>query len=180
MREYKELLAQSTRNGVIERVVENWLTSVNERQYQIPFANSSLLKEKRSNTSRLTASVSRARDVITMARDGTPCAYQLKAGRVALTDWRKDHGEINELVTYPIDHPSVRSKKQHRPYFVTNGTVADPVLSAIVSANRFWVRNGAKPLQLVAQDELVSRFVKAHGTTFPVIRSSSLRSSISL
>jgi len=152
---------------VIERVVENWLTSVNERQYQIPFCQ--LLAAEGETIVYISPHGQReqGKDVITLGRDRVPCAYQLKAGRVTLTNWRAYHGEINELVTYPIAHPSIRSRKQHRPYFVTNGTVGDPVLNAVPAANRLWVRSGAKPLQLVARDELVSRFVKAHGSYLP-------------
>lgn len=152
---------------MIERVVENWLTSVNERQYQIPFCQ--LLAAEGETVVYISPHGQReqGKDVITLGRDRIPRAYQLKAGRVTLTDWRKYHGEINELVTYPIDHPSIRAGKQHRPFFVTNGTVADPVLSAIPAANRFWTKSGANPLTLVARDELVSRFVKAHGNYLP-------------
>lgn len=152
---------------MIERVVESWLTSANERQYQIPFCQ--LLAAEGETVVYISPHGQReqGKDVITLGHDREPRAYQLKAGRVTLKDWREYHGEINELVTYPIDHPSIRSRRQHRPYFVTNGTVADPVLSAIPAANRFWVRGGAKALQLVARDELVSRFVKAHGSYLP-------------
>jgi hypothetical protein len=152
---------------VIERVVENWLTSVNERQYQIPFCQ--LLAAEGETVIYISPHGQReqGKDVITLGRDRVPRAYQLKAGRVALADWRKYHGEINELVIYPVDHPSIHSKKQHLPFFVTNGTVADPVLSAIPAANHFWRKSGAKPLTLLARDELVSRFVKAHGSYLP-------------
>lgn len=152
---------------MIERVVENWLTSVNERQYQIPFCQ--LLAAEGETVVYISPHGQReqGKDVITLGRDRIACAYQLKAGRVTLKDWREFHGEVNELVTYPIDHPSISTRKQHRPFFVTNGTVADPVLSAIGAANRFWVRNGAKPIQLIARDQLVSRFVRAHGRYLP-------------
>jgi hypothetical protein len=152
---------------VIERVVENWLTSVNERQYQIPFCQ--LLAAEGETVVYISPHGQReqGKDVITLGRDRIPRAYQLKAGRVALADWRRYHGEINELVTYAVDHPSIRTRKQHRPFFVTNGTVADPVLSAISADNRFWMKSGAKPLTLVARAELVSRFVKAHGSYLP-------------
>jgi hypothetical protein len=152
---------------VIERVIENWLTSVNERQYQIPFCQ--LLASEGETVVYISPHGQReqGKDVITLGRDRVPRAYQLKGGRVTLSDWREYHGEINELVTYPIDHPSIRTRQQHRPYFVTNGTVADPVLSAIPAANHLWVRSGAKELRLVARDELLSRFIKAHGSYLP-------------
>jgi hypothetical protein len=152
---------------VIERVVENWLTNANERQYQIPFCQVLAAEGETIVYVSPHGQREQGKDVITIARDRIPCAYQLKAGRVALNDWRKYHGEINELVTYPIDHPSIRSRKTHRPYLVTNGSVADPVLSAIKSANRHWVRSKAKGLTLIAGDQLVSRFVKSHGSYLP-------------
>lgn len=152
---------------MIERVVENWLTNANERQYQIPFCQ--VLAAEGETIVYISPHGQReqGKDVITIARDRVPCAYQLKAGRVALNDWRANHGEINELVTYPIDHPSIQNRKAHRSYFVTNGSVADPVLSAIKSANRQWARLKAKPLTLIAGQELVSRFVKSHGSYLP-------------
>ena len=152
---------------MIERVVENWLTNANERQYQIPFCQ--VLAAEGETIVYISPHGQReqGKDVITIARDRVPCAYQLKAGRVALNDWRKDQGEINELVTYPIDHLSIHNRKAHRSYFVTNGSVADPVLSAIKSANRGWARIKAKPLTLITGQELVSRFVKCHGSYLP-------------
>lgn len=152
---------------MIERVVENWLTNANERQFQIPFCQ--MLAAEGETVVYISPHGQReqGKDVITIAKDKVPCCYQLKGGRVALSDWRKYYGEVNELVIYPISHPSIHSKQKHRSYFVTNGTVADPVLGAIESANRAWMGFGAKKLRLIAKDELVSRFVKAHGTYLP-------------
>jgi hypothetical protein len=155
------------KTGVIERVVENWLTSANERQYQIPFCQ--VLAAEGEKIIYISPHGPRelGKDVITIAADKVPCAYQLKGGRVNLNEWRKYKGEVDELVEYPIDHPSVRSHKPHRSYFVTNGTVADPVLDSIRVANVGWKRRGVKPLRLVARDELVARFVAAHGSFLP-------------
>ena len=152
---------------MIERVVENWLTNANERQFQIPFCQ--LLASEGETVVYISPHGQReqGKDVITIARDKVPCCYQLKGGRVALNDWRQYYGEVNELVIYPISHPSIHSMQTHRSYFVTNGTVADPVLDAMESANRAWVRFGAKKLRLIAKDELISRFVKAHGNYLP-------------
>jgi hypothetical protein len=153
--------------GVIERVIENWLTSANERQYQIPFCQVLAAEGEQIIYISPHGPREQGKDVITIAADRVPCAYQLKAGRVNLNEWRTFKGEIDELVEYPIDHPSVHSLKQHRSYFVTNGTVADPVLDRIRVANLTWNRRGWKPLRLVARDELVARFVAAHGSFLP-------------
>ena len=65
---------------MIERVVENWLTSVNERQYQIPFCQ--LLAAEGETVVYISPHGQReqGKDVITLGRDRAPCAYQLKLG----------------------------------------------------------------------------------------------------
>ena len=152
---------------MIERVVENWLTSANERQYQIPFCQLLAAEGERILYISPHGQREQGKDVITLGPRRTVCAYQLKGGRLKLNDWRRYHGEIHELVTYPVDHPSVTTSKHHESILVTNGTVADTVLSAINSANRAWARVNAGPLRLVAGSELLDRFVKVHGRFLP-------------
>ena len=82
---------------MIERVVENWLTNANERQYQIPFCQ--VLAAEGETVVYISPHGQReqGKDVITLGRgrNRVPRAYQLKAGRVTLKDWREYHGEIN-------------------------------------------------------------------------------------
>src|SRR6266404_2330270 len=127
----KTCLPKSARNGVIERVVENWLTSANERQYQIPFCQ--LLAAEGETILYISAhgQMEQGKDVISRAKDRGIRAYQLKGGRLTLADWRKYQPEIHELVVYPIDHPSIGSRSLHKPFLVTNGGVADTVINAI-------------------------------------------------
>jgi hypothetical protein len=152
---------------VIERVVENWLTSANERQYQIPFCQ--LLAAEGETILYISShgQMEQGKDVISKGADGTIHAYQLKCGNLALSDWRKYQPEIHELVVYPIEHPSIGRRRSHKPYLVTNGKVSDTVINSIRSSNKVWSRMGAKPLALVGGQELIRRFVKAHGTFLP-------------
>lgn len=152
---------------MIERVVENWLTSANERQYQIPFCQ--VLASEGETVIYISphGALEQGKDVITIGADKVPCAYQLKAGKINLKAWRDNKGEIDELVELPIAHPSIRSRQAHRPYFVTNGAVADTVLHRIESANKVWKKHNPKPLRLIQGSELVARFVKAHGSFLP-------------
>lgn len=152
---------------MIERVVENWLTSANERQYQLPFCQ--LLASEGETIVYISRHGQReqGKDIITRGRHGGVRAYQLKQGHLSLADWRTYKGELDELVRYPPSHPSVISRKVHAPFLVTNGTVSDPVLDALKSANRDWARNRSGPLKLVEGPELVSRFVRAHGRFLP-------------
>jgi hypothetical protein len=152
---------------VIERVVENWLVSANERQYQIPFCQ--VLASEGETIIYISphGALEQGKDVITIGPNKTPCAYQLKAGRVNLGAWQKIKGEIDELVELPISHPSINSRQKHRPYFVTNGVVGDTVLNRIESTNKIWKKYNPNPLGLIQKDELVARFIKAHGSFLP-------------
>jgi hypothetical protein len=152
---------------VIERVVENWLTSANERQFQIPFCQ--LLAAEGETVLHISAhgQMEQGKDVISRGVGGSVHAYQLKNGNLKQSDWRKYEPEIHELVVYPIDHPSVGKHKPHKPFLVTNGRVADTVLNSIHSMNVKWRGMHAKPLTLIAGKELVKRFVRAHGQFLP-------------
>ena len=152
---------------MIERVIENWLTSANERQYQIPFCQ--LLASEGETVVYISThgALEQGKDVITVGTDKIPRAYQLKGGKLNLNDWRSYKGEIDELVEIPISHPSVQSRQSHRSFLVTNGPVADTVLNRIEASNRVWKKHNPKPLRLIQGSELVSRFVKAHGSFLP-------------
>jgi hypothetical protein len=152
---------------VIERVVENWLTSANERQYQIPFCQ--LLAAEGETILHISThgQLEQGKDVISRTPNGTINAYQLKGGNLTLSDWRKYQPEVHELVVFDIEHPSVGRRQSHKSFLVTNGRVAETVINAIQSSNRVWSRMKAKPLTLVAGNELAKRFVKAHGHFLP-------------
>jgi hypothetical protein len=93
----------------------------------------------------------------------------MKRGDVGLSDWRVFEGEINQLVEIDPNHPSLPpSPPGHESYFVTNGTISDPVVNAIVQRNITWAKRGYGPLQLIQKHELVSRFRDAHEKYFPL------------
>jgi hypothetical protein len=152
---------------VIERVIENWLTNCNERQFQIPFCQ--LLTAEGESVVYVSPHGQReqGKDVVTLGKDKVARAYQLKRGRLTQSDWRKFKGEIDELVEYPISYPGIPSSRLHRPSLVTNGSFSDPVLSAVVAANEAWSRRRYPKLHLVAGKELVARFLKLHGSYLP-------------
>ena len=152
---------------MIERIVENWLTSANERQYQIPFCQLLAAEGEAILHISTHGQMEQGKDVISKAANGTIHAYQLKGGNLTLTDWRRYQAEVHELVVYNIEHPSVGRRQLHKPFLVTNGRVAHTVINAIQSCNRAWSKMKAKPLTLIAGDELAKRFVKAHGQFLP-------------
>ena len=87
--------------GVIERVIENWLTSSNERSYQIPFCQL-LAAGGDGDCLSSHGPFEQGKDVVTFDKSGKLRGYQLKSGDFGLSEWRKYKGEINDLVELPI------------------------------------------------------------------------------
>jgi hypothetical protein len=103
------------------------------------------------------------KDVLSVAPDGVPCAYQLKGapgGKINLTRWRKEiEPQAFGLVTGGIVHPSIPSVAPHRAYFVTNGELEEEVIRAIVDMNAGFVARGQPELSLrtIVRGELLMK-----------------------
>lgn len=146
---------------MLERLVEYWLDSVNERTYQFAFVQMLISDGHRVLHSTRHAPIEFGKDVVTVAPDGVPCAYQLKGnpgGRLTHTQFRNMHGQIQELVLQAIAHPSA-PKVTHRSYLVTNGVVDEEVQRAVVDLNLSWEQMGRPPdsLRLVHRGDLLQR-----------------------
>jgi hypothetical protein len=137
---------------VIERLVENWLDNSTERAFQSPFC--AMLCAEGYTVVHLSrhCGMELGKDVIAIAPDGTPCAYQLKTapgGRISLRQWRDEISkQVFDLVVGRIVHPSVNSDRPHRAYFVTNGILDEEVSRAIDDMNRNWQLSGQGHLRL--------------------------------
>jgi hypothetical protein len=153
--------------GVIERVIENWLTSSNERSYQIPFCQLLAAEGETVVYYSVHGPFEQGKDVITVGQDGQLRGYQLKCGDFALAEWRKYKGEINDLVELPIKHPAVQPSQRHIPFLVTNGEINDPAINAINAANDAWRERRYPALRTISKGQLLKRFSSAHGTYLP-------------
>src|SRR3954467_14567152 len=112
---------------MLERIIENWLTNANERQYQIRFCQ--MLAQEGEVIVYVSphGQLEKGKDVVS-TQGGLVKTYQLKGGDIALSDWRAIYGEIVNLVELPVEHPSLGLVTNHEPYLVTNGDIKDPVL----------------------------------------------------
>lgn len=155
---------------MIERVVENWLTNTNERGgYEIAFSQLLAFQGHRILHKSSHGPMEQGKDIITIAPDGVPCAYQLKAERdINLGTWRKIKGEIDELIEIPIQHPSVANDfPNHRAYLVNNGFLKDTVRRLIHDSNRVSHQRGLPILNVIQLGDLVKDFVEVHGRFLP-------------
>jgi len=152
---------------VIERIVENWLTSAKERSYQIPFSQILMLEGYTILYISKHGQMEQGKDIIALGPDGVPCAYQLKTGDINLDTWRTMKAQIDELVELPIAHPSIDKGAPFRAYLVTNGEMADPVRRLIDDRNGYWKRKGLSTLNIILKGELLRKFADAYKSFFP-------------
>lgn len=137
---------------MIERVVENWLDNATELSFQGPFC--AMLSANGHTVVHLSrhCGMELGKDVLTIAPDGVPCAYQLKTaqgGKISLRQWRDEVGkQAFDLVVGRIVHPSINPESPHRAYLVTNGQIEEEVARAIDDMNRNWELSGQAHLKL--------------------------------
>src|SRR5216683_2719353 len=130
--------ANSSNNGLIGRIVENWLTSATERGYQIAFCQLLATEGEELLYIATHGPFEKGKDVITRAPDRSIRGYQLKGGDIRLGEWRSIKEQIDNLVELPVHLPQCPPNSRHLPFFVTNGRVDDVVLDYINTANLGW------------------------------------------
>jgi len=129
---------------MLERLVENWLDSANERSFQGPFCQ--MLASEGYTIVHITrhSEMEMGKDVIAVAPNGALCAYQLKTvdgPRITISQWRNNiQSQVLSLVTQQIVHPSVAKDKPHHSFLVTNRDIDEPVQRSIEDMNLKWRR----------------------------------------
>lgn len=152
---------------MIERIVENWLTSANERGYQIPFSHVLMLEGHTVLYVSKHGPMEQSKDIITIGPDSVPCAYQLKAGNINLETWRRIEAQIHELVEVPIIHPSIDKEAPFRAYLVTNGDMEDTVRRQIDDRNSSWRTKRLPTINIIAKGDLLRKFADVYESLLP-------------
>lgn len=154
---------------MIERAIENWLISTNERNYQVPFCQALLQAGHKILYISSHRPMEQGKDIISIDKEGVCCAYQLKTGNLDLPAWRNIYGEINELVQLPVVHPSVDTSKTHKAFIVTNGQLTDEVRHQIDLINRDNIQKKRQVayLEFVDLQAVLKLFVDAQGSFMP-------------
>ena len=63
---------------MLEKIIENWLDNASERSFEKPFCYMLSAEGHTIIHSTRHTAMELGKDIITVAPDGTPCAYQLK------------------------------------------------------------------------------------------------------
>lgn len=150
-----------------ERLIEDWLTKINERGFELPFCQ--ILLSEGYRILRVGHSpYEDGKDIIAINRKGQICAFQLKGGDLDLETFEKHRGQIHALVEAAVDLPNIKTDKAHYPYFVATGEISAPVLNRVKNLNVAWKRQKLKPLTLIGQKQLHQDFVKISENFWPV------------
>jgi hypothetical protein len=147
---------------MLERIVENWLTKVNERSLEIPFCQ--LLTAEGYEVVHLSrhGPHEQGKDILAINPNGTPCAFQLKGsgGRITQRAWAEDYvGQVTRLVEIPIQHPSIDPTVPRRVFFVTNGELDEEVRREISDRNQDWKRREHPQLETIVRGQLLTRLL---------------------
>ena len=145
---------------MLERVIENWLDKATERSFEQPFCY--MLSAEGHTIIHLTRHdpMEMGKDIISIAPDGTPCAFQLKSGNISLGKWDKEVSfQTDALVTRHINHSSDIRSKHHRSYLVTNGNIGEKVSRAIEDRNQAWAKQNLSDfhLQTIVRGEILEK-----------------------
>ena len=150
-----------------EKLVEHWLTNVNELGYQIPFCEAllahgfTILHVSRHGRGE------HGKDVIARDQEGHLTTFQLKGGDINLGAWRDIRGEVEELVQLPVMLPGVAADEAHAPILVTNGELTGDAVQNIREYVDAWERAGHPRMEVWQKGQLLQKFLSAHGSYVP-------------
>lgn len=150
-----------------EKLIEIWLDSATERQYQFAFRNALLnagytILHDTSHTA-----LELGKDIIAISPSGELNAYQLKGNpgsRVTISQWQNLLPQINTLVFQPVSHPSVSTATPHTPFLVTNGEIHEDVIAAINGYNTQLAIPNVRPLKTISRGQLLEMILKSANT----------------
>ena len=152
---------------MIERVIENWLDSTNERGYENAFCQLLIAEGHTIIRRPAHGPTEHGKDVVTRDQKGRLHAYQLKTGNLDKSTWRQIRGEVEELIGVPVQEPGVSPKTRFTPHLVTNGDVKEPVKDEVRARGQGVNGQAYRRLNFITRDHLLRSFVDLHGTFFP-------------
>ncbi|WP_422003798.1 hypothetical protein [Roseivirga pacifica] len=123
-----------------ERLIENWLSNINERSFQVPFAFILQLEGFEVVHVSRHCTMEHGKDILAISPEGDPCAFQLKTavgGKIKYRQWSNEIlPQLASLSLVGVDHPAFKDKtKIVKPYFVTNGQLEEEVFDALEKYN---------------------------------------------
>lgn len=153
---------------MLERIVENWLTSSGELGYQAAFSQLLVSERYRVLHAAVHHPYEHGKDIVGVSPDGALNAFQLKGGDIGLSELDRLQGQLFTLAGTAVTYPGVEPPRPpDRVFLVTNGRLSAPARDRLRSFNDANRQRGFPAIETVERDQLVGRFVHAHGSFLP-------------
>ncbi len=152
---------------MLAKLIENWLTSSTEREFELPFRQ--LLIDEGEQILHVAShgQFELGKDIFTLTGASELHAYQLKTGPVTQATWDEIQPQVTRLVEVPVEHPRVGSRKADQVFLVSNRRFSDPVIEEIHRRNEDWASRGHPQVDIVSGDEFLSRLCRAQSEVMP-------------
>lgn len=155
-------------NGVLSRLIENWLINTTERGFEIPLATILRLDGYSIIHIDSHSSYEQGKDIIAISPDNLPCGFQIKQGNVTGSRWdREIFPELNQLVEAASWHSKVKGKLL-KPFLVITGFMNEPAALRFKQYNEGLACRGFQAVELIDQHQLCEKFAKAFGSFLPL------------
>jgi len=152
---------------MIERLLENWLDKATEKSFQTPFCY--MLVNEGYTVIHLTrhCAMEIGKDIIAIAPDGKPCAYQLKSSssrKIVMDDI--DIRQLDRL-RLAIAHPATSKAQAHTSYFVTNKDIEEEAQRVINDYNLTNKAIANSEIQVISRGNLLKKARDVGYSLFP-------------
>jgi hypothetical protein len=151
-----------------ERLVDDWLSRINERGYDVAFCQTLIAKGQRVLRCGHSP-IEHGKDVLALSADGsTVWGYQLKTGNCSQAEIMKHHDQLKMLVeTRPI-FPGLPENFIYCPVLVITGEFKDPAISLIKELNAGWRSRQLPELKLFAGRAFLSDLISLSHDFWPI------------
>lgn len=153
---------------MLERIVENWLTKAGEKGFQVPFSQLLSLEGHRVLHGPVHHPFEHGKDLATFDDEGRLCAFQLKGGHQTQGDIEDIQAQLLALAGGAVTYPGVEPpRRPDRVMLVVSGVLTPPARDRISNFNTANRPFGVPAIEVVEKEQLVARFVRAHGAFLP-------------
>lgn len=158
--------------SVVDRLVESWLDSQGERQYQPAFIQLLISEGWTVLHNTRHSPIELGKDVIARSPGGELYCFQLKGnpgGRVTKSEAADLLSQVIELIELPPSSLYRKDQEPHVAVFVTNGTVDEEAELLFAGAGERTAKAScpASRFEIVTRGDLLARFVKVAGQVWP-------------
>lgn len=147
---------------MLKRLIENWLTSVSEREFDIPFR---LLLEAEGHVSighsTVHGPMELGKDIVSWhPEEEIFYFFQLKAGNANLHAWNDMERQIRQLVEVPYTHPNYTIGLPYKPVWVCTGQLDETVRFSLGGKNEEHRRYGKPSIEVWERNMLIEKYVE--------------------